>query len=254
MRGPRPGIVVSPKKVPLSDAQAAAMNLPPGAEVEVVHIWFIVVLKGGWRVAYRLFPREGRPVVAEMRIYPYEGDLPDLEAAEWAVKLRGFDAEVPGNGITSSLLYEQVAIGRHVFDDFPASLRNFRDGGLGKTQVKVGGRITTLYDALLGGLGFDPEVKPRLRGPSGWSDAEYVRLAQQYLERCKAGSRSPVKDLAKAHGMTEVAARAALHRARQRGLLSRQKQGKAGGELTPRAKTLLRKLRGKQDDRKGTKR
>jgi transposase-like protein len=242
--------MIDPRDVQLTEAQADALGVPPATEVQVLHIWFIVPLKGGWRVAYRLFPRDGRPFVAEMRVYPYEGDLPGLNPGEWAVELRGLEADVPESGITSSLLNDQIALGRHVFDDFPASLRTARDGAVGRMPLTVGGRITTLYDSLLGGLGFNPDVKPRRRGPAGWSDSEYVRLAQQYLERCKAGSRSPVKDLAKAHGMTEVAARAALHRARQRGLLSRQKQGKAGGELTPRAKNLLRKLRRKQGDTK----
>ena len=245
----RYSIVGDPRTIRLTKEQGHALKRPEGSEIEVHHLWFILPLKGGWRVAYRLFPREGRPVVAELRVYPYAGDLPGLKPGDWAVELLGFEAEVPGDGITASLLNEQVVLGQHVFEIFPRALRRTRDG-VGSTPVRDrDGNVITLYDALLGGFGFDPGVKTRRRGPKGWSDLEYATLAQEYLDRLRA-SRSPVKDLAEARGMSEVGARAAVHRARNRGLLSRQKQGRAGGELTPRAKALLRQASGERKPKK----
>jgi DNA-binding transcriptional regulator PaaX len=41
-------------------------------------------------------------------------------------------------------------------------------------------------------------------------------------------------------GLPATVVRDALHKAREKGVLTRTHQGRAGGELTPRAKALLR--------------
>lgn len=214
----------------LTAKQAKQLGLPPGSEVEVQHYWFIVPLKEGWRVAYRLFERDGRPIVVELRIFPLAGDVPDLHPGDWSVEVLGFDAPYPKDGLKASLLKDQVIIGRHIYTMLPALLKKYKGPG------------RALFEALFGGLGIDPDVKPRMprRGPKGWPDEEYAALASEYVKRCEKESRSPVVDLAASHKMSLSALRAALHRARKRGLLTPQTQGLAGGKLTPRAKALLR--------------
>jgi hypothetical protein len=132
-------------------------------------------------------------------------------------------------------------MGRHIYELLPAWLRRLKHG-VGATPVKVGDRDSTLFDALVGSVGVDPERKPRRgrRGPKGWPEVDYARLAADYVTACESGSRSPVADVAKVSGMTVSALRAALRRAQARGLLMRQTGGRAGGQLTPRAEALLR--------------
>lgn len=83
-----------------------------------------------------------------------------------------------GDGLTAAVLKDQVVIGRHIFDLLPRYLRQRRSPeNVGATRVRVGDRITTLYDVTVGALGFDPERRPRRgrRGPKGWPDEEYAR-------------------------------------------------------------------------------
>ena len=217
----------------LTSRQAAAMRLPEGAQVKVEHLWFVVHLQGGWRAAYRLIPRDGRPVVAELRVYPLLGDLPDLNPGEWAVELRGFAAleHVPNDGVTAGLIKDQVIPGEHIYDLLPRFLERHT--------------LRSMFEPWLRGLGYDPGRKPHVprRGPKGWPDREYAELPSFYLERCNAESRSPVKDTAERYGMKPSAFRAALSRARNRGLLVRTTRGRAGGRLTSRAQNLLREPR-----------
>ncbi len=81
----------------------------------------------------------------------------------------------------------------------------------------------------------------------------YLAWAVAYAERIRAGSRTPIKDLARRpqvriegyvsrRGPTGAAGtvRDIVHRARTRGLLTESAVGRAGGELTAKAMRLLR--------------
>ncbi len=186
--------------------------------------WFYVELRGGWTAVYRLIPRDGRPIVAELRVLPNE-----VHTTANGEPFGGH--EIPGDGLTAAVLKDEVVMGRHIYELLPAWLRKNRHS-----------HFFTRFHALLASLGFDFEKKPRRgrRGPKGWPDEDYAQLADDYVRACKSGSRSPVADMAKARGMKDTALRAAVSRARKRGLLTRQTGGRAGGQLTQRAKALLR--------------
>ena len=211
------------------------------ATTDAGHLWFCVLIAGGdFNACYRLVPKGGRPVVAELRV------VPTAHCDDRRVNIRPDgeplgDPEPVGDGITAGLLKTGVPITEHIYEVLPAALKKHRDGPLG-----------ALYTLTVGALGFEPDKKPQRgrRGPKGWPDEEYARLASAYVERCKAGSRSPVVDVAAAHGMSPDGVRAALHRARGRELLTRQTQGRAGGELTAKAKRLLRQAQ-KKHTKKG---
>jgi len=195
--------------------------------------WFYVQLRGGWTAVYRLTPRDGRPVVAELRVLP----SPVNTKRDNGEPLGGH--EIPGDGLTAAILKDEVVIGQHIYNLLPAFLRQTRRG-VGAAPVGVGGR--TLFDTLVGPLSFDLERKPQRtrRGPKGWPDEDYARLAADYVRAWGSGSHSPAVDVAKVYGMKVSAVRAALNRARKRGLLTPGTGGRAGGQLTPRAKALLR--------------
>jgi len=194
--------------------------------------WFSVELRGGWTAVYRLIPRDGRPIVTELRVLPSDEKV--LVGAPVHTTANGEPLgghEIPGDGLTAAVLKNEIVMGRHIYELLPAWLRKNRHS-----------HFSTFFASLLGSLGFDLERKPRRgrRGPKGWPEEEYAQLAADYVRACESGSRSPVVDVAKARGMKDSALRAALSRARERGLLTRQTGGRAGGQLTPRAKALLR--------------
>ncbi|MGH9380853.1 MAG: hypothetical protein ACRD2Z_09610, partial [Thermoanaerobaculia bacterium] len=188
--------------------------------------------------------------MAELRVVPTPP--PDAEGRPVVVHFRPDGEplghhEPPGDGLTAGLLKDELVVGRHIYEYFPRALRQARDSAVWSLPVVFEGKDgevkqeTTLFDLYFGSRGFDPEVKPKRprRGPKGWPDEDYARLADAYLKACESGSRSPVADVAAERGMTADALRQALHRARRRGLLTRQTTGRAGGELTPRARALL---------------
>ncbi len=243
--------------------------IEPSKDSDQPDVWFRVHLRDGFCVEYRLLLSgvEGF-IVAELRVRPLEetGDYFDEESHRWAER-----------GITAGLLKDEAVLGRHVYELLPEFLRDIeqvarRHSG-DELDKRVRGRrkrAVITRDALdrtpddvaaewarlsldivkgfrdwLADLGFDPDRKPHVarRGPKGWPDEEYAELAAAYVERCKAGSPRPAVDVAERYGMTPSALRRALGRARHRGLLTRTIGSRAGGELTPRAKALLRKRR-----------
>ncbi len=75
-------------------------------------------------------------------------------------------------------------------------------------------------------------------GRRGRPDAFYARLAAQYVELLKTSS-TPTKDLAALRDYSASSTRDFLNQARKRGLLTRASEGRAGGELTDKARGLL---------------
>lgn len=206
---------------------------------EAGHLWFCLTLRGGWTACYRVIGREGRPVVAELRVLPTPpGEVAHAREGEGP---QGHH-EPPGGGLTAATLRDEVVMGRHVYEILPEALGSVRRG-VGATRVRSGGRDTTLFDALFGSLGFNPGQKPKRgrRGPKARPDREFAELAARYLAACESGSRRPVADVAEREGRSLEAVRQDLYRARKKGLLTRQTAGRAGGQLTPRAKKLLKK-------------
>lgn len=76
-------------------------------------------------------------------------------------------------------------------------------------------------------------------GRQGRPDAFYAALSASYVERLAAESRAPIRDLADAAGLSSSQVRNLLYEARRRELLSTSPKGRAGGELTEKAKRLL---------------
>jgi hypothetical protein len=79
----------------------------------------------------------------------------------------------------------------------------------------------------------------RRPGRKGRDDLHYAQLAALYVELCKRGSRAPVKQLAAQQYLNQATIRNQLTEARNRGLLTRKKQGQTGGALTQKARRLL---------------
>lgn len=77
----------------------------------------------------------------------------------------------------------------------------------------------------------------RRPGRAGRPDRDYAALAQRYVELITAAAT--VGDLADEMNLSESTVRNQLVEARKRGLLTAPPRGRAGGELTERARALL---------------
>lgn len=74
---------------------------------------------------------------------------------------------------------------------------------------------------------------------SGRGDAQYAAVAAMYVELLDAGDSRPVTVLADRMHFGEKTIRNYLFKARERGLLTSVGPGKAGGQLTDKAKEIL---------------
>ena len=75
-------------------------------------------------------------------------------------------------------------------------------------------------------------------GRRGRGDLFYAELAAEYVARAETTS-NPVEELAGERNLTASQIRNLLYEARQRGLLSKGVQGRAGGQLSDEAKEIL---------------
>ncbi len=235
-RGP---VFRSPSKWrPFDKAEAEALGLEfhiPKAAEEVVGValtesaWLEVHLDSEWVAAFRMVARGGQPVVAEVRIFPTGSER--RSAGEWPGEYIGNRATVPRGGITRRVL-KQVRLTDYgkEWERIVNWIRRSHGSSIFKSQ------------GLLGHPGFKEPVQPKsARGRPARPDAFYARVARAYVEAFKAQHRKPVTGAAKACRLPPAQARDALHRARRLGLLTpTEKAGQAGGELTKKAKKLLR--------------
>jgi hypothetical protein len=92
-----------------------------------------------------------------------------------------------------------------------------------------------------GALGLtDPtaKVKVGVRGRPPITDRECLKVAAFYVRRMSARSRKPSAETATRFEITLPRVKVILAEARRRQLLTKTEMGSAGGELTPKAKTL----------------
>jgi transposase-like protein len=127
---------------------------------------------------------------------------------------------------------EPAAVTARVLRDLPigALVRGLRDG-IYKTMEK--NSLPGEFEHFLAG-GF--EGRP---GRRGRPDAYYAGIAQHYVRRLQAGSRTPVRDIAEKFDYSVSMVNNWVAEARKRKLLTQAPPGRAGGELTAKATELL---------------
>lgn len=81
--------------------------------------------------------------------------------------------------------------------------------------------------------------RPRT-GPAGRSDKSYAVLAALYIQFIDGGEARPVRAVASRLGMSEKTVQNHLYKAREKGFLTSRGRGRAGGQLTDKAKEILR--------------
>jgi hypothetical protein len=223
---------VSAPLVPRLDAcPKCGARLP---RVRRADAWVEQTIEGGWMVAYRLVVKSGRPVLAEVRLFPNDPGEPS-GSGRWSED----PSAVPPEGIPGRAL-RAIKLGVPL-KRFSGFLRGLE-------------RNPTFAKQLLGPFGIQPgsKIVRRRPGRAGRLDSFYLAWAAAYVEQLAAGSRRPVRDLAEHPpkvirgyvsdgNVTSVATvRDFIHQARVRDLLTDSPPGRAGGELTPKAKQMLK--------------
>lgn len=90
------------------------------------------------------------------------------------------------------------------------------------------------------GLGRMAHVAER-PGRRGRPDRYYLLWAERYVKALEHDTKRPVAYLAERYGLKPTQVRDLIHKARERGLLTKSRRGQASGRLTEEAKDLLRR-------------
>jgi hypothetical protein len=162
-----------------------------------------------WDAHVRLRPENGSPSVVGL-----------------SVKRNRYRRGWPPGGLTSRAI-RKINLG--------TAFRLFRQEVLGAWDDPLGpeGRLTV--------RGFTG-VRPAKRGHPGrrgHDDLTYAKVAALYARAVALGSRAPVRVVAQELVITIDHAKRLVGVARKRGLLTPGRRGRAGGELTDRARELL---------------
>jgi hypothetical protein len=210
--------------------------------------WVEAAIPGepNWKMAGLFVEVGGRIVLAELRLLPNRGKTTqrvgaqpvtvtagstewrigpveiDRGAGEWSRKAN--DLGEDAKGVTARLL-RQLPIGAFVKEVL----------GLLQPERMPPGWRKALTE------------KPRRPGRVGHDDAYYLPWAVEYDKRSR--SKSPIADIAAAHGRKPEQVRDLIFRARRRGLLTDTEPGRAEGKLTAKARRLLEETKGKGSER-----
>jgi hypothetical protein len=185
-----------------------------------------------WIAAYRLILYRGSVRVGEVRVFPREAGR--REPGTWSGERRSGEARVPGSGLNARLIRQAR---------FGADMTELR-GEISRLLVDYGpdlfkGVLFGQYDLL------EQPIPPKKTGKAGTPDKEYLLAASLYAEAIVDPKvKSPIKYVqARMSLASPENARDLVHEARRRNLLTATTPGKAGGELTPKAKALRAQAR-----------
>lgn len=166
-----------------------------------------------WTAEAEITLEEGVWTVSSLRVVP--------RSAEWR---DGVPHLVPGGtppgGITQTLL-RRIA---------PSEIAP----AVAAVKLNDGRRLVDFTE----GEGTSQSMRRRRPAKTRLRELDYAIWAERYVEACVT-SRRPIEALAKSHAFSKTHVRDIVARARDLSLLTRPPAGKAGGELTPKARALL---------------
>jgi hypothetical protein len=209
------------RKAGIPDEEIRPLKMDPHAYGQVLDesYWIEAPLSNEWTAAYRVVAQRGQTVIAELRVLPRA--VGAYWSGRWAGELRPHSATVPRGGLSASVV-RSIRVGAHLQagEDILAVMRT--KGHLDEQSDEQIGR----------------SVRRRMQDRS---TLDLARLAKRYVDALQRGSRRPIHDIATEDRVEASTIRMAIYRARQRGLLTKPKQGSRGGTLTPAAAQLLKR-------------
>jgi hypothetical protein len=243
-----------------------AVGGPPDQKQGAKEVWLEVPLEeaDGWVAAYRVIPVEGRPVVAEIRLFPNER-RPTLkssatkashlalmrgwsdDAGEWSAAKLGMQAQVPHRGVPSEAV-RALAPAKH--------MQAYWRKALTRGPALPDGR--SLVDLFLEPVGLSEafrEPQNRRPGSAGHGDLFYAQWAERYASAARA-SRKPIQLLVQEQKRAGVEypgqdryIRDVVAACRKKRFLTAAEPGKAGGETTPKTRRAFEQAQEKTTKR-----
>jgi len=201
----------------------------PNTGCQVHDLWVEQELEPGWIVAYRVLNDEGRPGVGEIRVFPDDRTLGyrgSRQPGEWEAGRRGDETLSPPGGVPATAL-RKIRL-REVYAGLSEAVEDTASDPRFRFVFRDRMRFTET-----------PKLKPRRPGRRGRGDTEYAKFAAAYVTILAEGNRAPIKELAARMHLGRESVRQLVHDARDRKLLTRTRSGRAGGELTDKARDLL---------------
>ncbi len=192
---------------PSTPSPAGTLDVGPAG------VWYSTRVDPDWVAAYRLVPEGGSPVVAEIRVFPFE---------------RGH-----GFGRWSGQAWPQGGLPARVFRRVGVVTPLSR---LTKSDRQ---KLLETWPAAGLKLGIDPKLVRRLR-PARTVTAEFLAVAAQaYVDAYAENPRSPYPGAAQRLGYSKTYVKDLVGRARRDGYLTETSRGRAGGVLTNKALEAL---------------
>jgi hypothetical protein len=209
-------------------------------------------LADGWTLVEIFELQDGKPVVAELKIFP----RPPKAKAGTTRKARNYGHRspegngdsVPKGGVTASLL-RQVKPGirntQELLNDYRDWLTNYARAGrfIVGSEWGKGMKPEDLDELQQRAERFDEQIGRPSRAKTGkgrrQTDRYYSQLAMDYERLCREGSRSPVKTMAEERDLDIGRMRSHVHRARRNGFLTATAIGTSGGFATDKAKRVF---------------
>lgn len=192
---------------------------------------------GAWRIGLRLQHRKGQPVLTEVRVYPTELDGPP---GEWS----GNVERVPDEGLRPDLV-KNLAIGA-LRDRAIQRLTNPEDSAW---QDGWPESWENWYDiAFYAGIDAyaDADV-PGRPGRQPLSDELLAEVADHYVTALRIGKPTTKYILEQMDPYAPVSSW--VRKAHERGFLTQApKKGQRGGQLTPKARTVLRSMKNANEE------
>jgi hypothetical protein len=196
--------------------------------VVVKDVWIEQALPGkwsGWVLASRVMAdRRGQPVIAEVRVFPYEENRYG-DSGEWSAQHLGASARdsVPVGGLPATLVRRGLPIGEHI-DDARLTVGVI---GLLRGTSEPGSEfldhVNPTLRAELAASGYNLDSAARklrqapgkLGAPEKRTRQDYARIALIYDDAVKA-KESPIEAIQTAEGVTKAIARNLVKKARDR--------------------------------------
>jgi hypothetical protein len=183
-----------------------------------------------WDAYYGFVDDDGHATVAEVRILPRTRTKTAERELLRKLKREGGRRRIPASPLTAKALRSVSPTEAHHYLRARAS----------------GATATTLAEAALRGRRRPGRKRGRSRvfatGMPPDPDVHFAAFAKLYVDVVRRGSRSPIADIAAANpGWTHAYVRDQVYLAREKGFLTPERYGLIGGDLTLKARRVLRR-------------
>jgi hypothetical protein len=231
----------------IGNRRVRGLGDPAPSGPEVRDLWVEEEIGDGWTAAFRVFEQAGRLVVGELRVFPTEPDegnpqasaYPDTgvrPAGHWSAdQLGDRSATVPDGGLTA----------RKLRDVRLEAVRVNARELLARARLEEGAPVDELFapggllaERRIDSATFDRSARGRR---AAHDDAFLANVAAVYVALVRSGSKRPTPETAYEIRYSITQTKRFIAQARERGLLTETVKRRAGGELTDKAREILRR-------------